>query len=161
MIKWYQTFVLQVALCDVANICDENTFKYSCYLSVQPIILPLFSWCLWHLLLNTPRMLFLFGLLFSLYPLNLLSKLCFFHFHYNISSVHSVFIFMFRCCFGSFHSFQKGSFNYCVRKISRKTNILYPLKRTRSSVYHWVRNVNFSENFANVLIEWSQSLNAS
>ena len=35
-------------------------------------------------------------------------------------------------------------FNYYVRKIFRKTNISYPLIRT-------VRNVNFSENFANVM----------
>ena len=40
-----------------------------------------------------------------------------------------------------------------VRKIFRKTNISYPLIRTRSCAYQEVRNVNFSENFAHVLNE--------
>ena len=40
-----------------------------------------------------------------------------------------------------------------VRKIFRKTNISYPLIRTRSCAYQEVRNVSFSENFAHVLNE--------
>ena len=35
----------------------------------------------------------------------------------------------------------------------RKTNISYPLMRTRTCVYQGVRNVSFSENFAYVLNE--------
>ena len=36
-----------------------------------------------------------------------------------------------------------------------KTNISYPLIRTRTCAYQRVRNVSFSENFGNVLNEWS------
>ena len=36
-----------------------------------------------------------------------------------------------------------------------KTNISYPLIRTRRCVYQGVRNVRFSENFASVINEWS------
>ena len=120
-------------------------FQYN--LSFFPCFLGVFGTCY-----LTPHVCYFFLAFFFLFTPYIYSQSCFFHFYYNISSVHSVFIFMFRCCFGSFHSFQKGSFNYCVRKISRKTNILYLLKRTRSSLYR-VRNVNFSENFAKVPIE--------
>ena len=54
------------------------------------------------------------------------------------------------------HWYTKGSFIYYVHKIFQKTNISYPLIRTRTSAYQGVRNVSFSENFANVLNEWSQ-----
>ena len=37
-----------------------------------------------------------------------------------------------------------------VRKIFRKTNISYPLIRTCMCAYQGVRNVSFSENFADV-----------
>ena len=46
------------------------------------------------------------------------------------------------------------SFKY-VHKIFRKTNIPYPLIRTRTCVYQGVRNVSFPESFAYVLNEWS------
>ena len=36
-----------------------------------------------------------------------------------------------------------------LRKILRETNISYPLIRTRTCAYQGVRNVGFSENFAN------------
>ena len=48
-----------------------------------------------------------------------------------------------------------GSFIYYVRKIFRNTNISYHLIRTRTCAYQGVRNVSFSENFANVTNEWS------
>ena len=51
----------------------------------------------------------------------------------------------------SFHLFRVPSIRY-VRKIFRKTNISNPLMRTRTRAYQGVRNVNFSENFACVLI---------
>ena len=35
-----------------------------------------------------------------------------------------------------------------ARQIFRKTNISYPLIRTSTCVYQWVRNVRFSENLA-------------
>ena len=38
---------------------------------------------------------------------------------------------------------------------ARKTNISYPLIRTRSCAYQGLRNVSFSENFAYVLSGWS------
>ena len=44
----------------------------------------------------------------------------------------------------------KGSFIWQVCKIFRKTNISYPLIRTRTCVYQGVRNVSFSENSAYV-----------
>ena len=40
---------------------------------------------------------------------------------------------------------------YYIRKIFRKTNISYPLIRTRTCAYQGVRNVGFSENFTYVL----------
>ena len=48
-----------------------------------------------------------------------------------------------------------GSFIYYVRKIFRKTNISYPLIRTRTCEYQGVRNVSFSENFAYLLNGWT------
>ena len=42
-----------------------------------------------------------------------------------------------------------------LRKIFRKTNIYYPLIRTRRCVYQGVINVSFSEIFAFVLNKWS------
>ena len=45
----------------------------------------------------------------------------------------------------------KGSFIYYVRKNFWKTNIPYPLFRTRLCAYQGVRNVSFSENSANVI----------
>ena len=42
----------------------------------------------------------------------------------------------------------KGSFIYYVRKLFRKSNISYPLIRTRMCAYQGVGNVTFSENFA-------------
>ena len=61
---------------------------------------------------------------------------------------------------------QMGSFIYYVRKIFRKTNTSYPLNMhtyacvsvvicTRTSEYQWVKYVSFSENFSNVINEWS------
>ena len=47
-----------------------------------------------------------------------------------------------------------GSFISYVRKIFRKTNLSYPLVRTPVCAYQEVRNVSFSENFANVINEW-------
>ena len=44
-----------------------------------------------------------------------------------------------------------GSSIQYVLKIFRKTNISYPLIRTRSWAYQGVRNVSFSENFAYLL----------
>ena len=52
----------------------------------------------------------------------------------------------------------EGSFIYCFRKIFRKTNISYPPIRTHMYAYQGVRNISFSENFANVLNEWSLSV---
>ena len=61
----------------------------------------------------------------------------------------------------------KGSFIFCVRKISGKTNISHhlirtqkltfftPLIRTRTCAYQEVRNVSFPENFPHVLNESS------
>ena len=46
-----------------------------------------------------------------------------------------------------------GSFIYYVRQIFQKTNISYPLIRTRSCVHQQVRNVSFSENFVYKLNE--------
>ena len=48
-------------------------------------------------------------------------------------------------------SSSKESSIWCVRKIFRKSNTSYLLIRTRT----WVRNVAFSEHFANVLNGWS------
>ena len=45
----------------------------------------------------------------------------------------------------------KGSLIYCVCKIFRKTNISYPLTRTRTCAYQVVKNVSFSENFVNII----------
>ena len=42
-------------------------------------------------------------------------------------------------------------------KIFRK-NISFPLICTRKCTYHWVQNISFSENVAQVLNEWPQSL---
>ena len=44
--------------------------------------------------------------------------------------------------------------NTYVHKIFRKTYISYPLIQKRKCAYQGVRNVSFSENFANVLNEW-------
>ena len=55
----------------------------------------------------------------------------------------------------NFRSLDKGSLIYYVRKIFRKTNISYTLIRTHLCAYQGVRNVSFSENFANVINEWS------
>ena len=49
----------------------------------------------------------------------------------------------------------KGSLIYYVRKIFQKSNIYYPLLRTRRSAYQGVRNIISSDNFTNVLNEWS------
>ena len=43
--------------------------------------------------------------------------------------------------------FDKESFIQYVRKISRKTNVSYPLIQTCKCAYQGVRNVNFSETF--------------
>ena len=51
--------------------------------------------------------------------------------------------------------FNRWWFIYFVRKIFRKSNISYPLVRTRTCAYQRVRNVSFSESFANVINEWS------
>ena len=51
---------------------------------------------------------------------------------------------------------QGSSIEY-ARKIFRKTNISYPLIRTRTCAYQGVRNVSFSENFAYVLNAWALS----
>ena len=40
-------------------------------------------------------------------------------------------------------------------KIFRKTNISYPRIRTPTCAYQRVRNISFSENFSNILKEWS------
>ena len=50
----------------------------------------------------------------------------------------------------------KGSFTYYVRKILRKTNISYLLIHTRQCTYYGIRNISFSEFFANALSEWSR-----
>ena len=50
----------------------------------------------------------------------------------------------------------RSSIKY-VRKIFRKTNISYPLIRTRRCAYQGVGNVSYSENFAYVLHEWAPS----
>ena len=47
---------------------------------------------------------------------------------------------------------------YYVHKIFRKTNISYPLLRTGTCAYQWVRNVGFSKNFVYVLNEWSLTI---
>ena len=47
--------------------------------------------------------------------------------------------------------FQKHIKDAYLHKIFRKSNISYPLVRTRTSAYQGVRNVTFSENFAYVL----------
>ena len=44
-------------------------------------------------------------------------------------------------------------------KFSEKTSISYPLIRTRTYAYQGVRNCSFTEHFANVLNEYSQSNN--
>ena len=46
-----------------------------------------------------------------------------------------------------------GSLIYYVRKSFRKSNISYPLIRTRGYAYQGVRNVSFSEEFACILNE--------
>ena len=43
----------------------------------------------------------------------------------------------------------KESFIYCAGKIFWKTNTSYPLIRTSMHAYQGVRNVSFTENFAN------------
>ena len=48
-----------------------------------------------------------------------------------------------------------------IGNIFRKTSISYPLILTRSCEYHGVRNVSFSEKFADVLNEWSLMCNIS
>ena len=50
----------------------------------------------------------------------------------------------------------KGLFIYYIREIFRKTNISYLLIRARTCAYQELRNVCLSENFANILNEWSQ-----
>ena len=45
------------------------------------------------------------------------------------------------------------SFIYYVRKIFRKTNISYPLIRTRTCAYHGKGSIYFPENSTNVLNE--------
>lgn len=42
-----------------------------------------------------------------------------------------------------------------MRKFFRKTKVYCPLKRTRTCGYQEVRNISFSEYFANVLNELS------
>ena len=44
-------------------------------------------------------------------------------------------------------------------KFSEKLTFLYPLIHTRTCAYQGVRNVSFSENFANVIDEWSHTEN--
>ena len=50
-------------------------------------------------------------------------------------------------------NFSKGSFILYVHKISQKTNISYPLPRTRMCAWQGVNNVGFPENFVYVLNE--------
>ena len=52
------------------------------------------------------------------------------------------------------HSVGDHSF-ISLQKIFQKTNISYPLIRTRTCAYQGVRDVSFSENFANVINEGS------
>ena len=54
----------------------------------------------------------------------------------------------------SAHPIRDHSFS-TYAKFSEKTNVSYPLIRTRTCAYQGVRNVSFSENFAYVLNEWS------
>ena len=49
-------------------------------------------------------------------------------------------------------------FSTYMRKIFRKTNISYPLIRTRTCAYQGLRNVSCSENFAHVLNGWTQEV---
>ena len=51
----------------------------------------------------------------------------------------------------SVNNYDRESPIYYVCKIFQKTNISYPLIRTRTCVYQGLRNVSFSENFAYVL----------
>ena len=51
----------------------------------------------------------------------------------------------------NFTEFIQGSSANYARIIFRKTNISYPLTSTRTCAYQGVRNVSFSENFADVL----------
>ena len=53
----------------------------------------------------------------------------------------------------SFYS-SYGSLVYYVLKIFQKTNISYPLIRTRTFAFLRVGNVSFLENFARVVNEW-------
>ena len=53
--------------------------------------------------------------------------------------------------------FRIGSFIKYVRKTFQKTNISYPLVRTRTCLYQEVTNVSFSEEFGNILNEYSYS----
>ena len=46
-------------------------------------------------------------------------------------------------------------FIYYVHKIFQKANISYPLIRTGACMFQGVRNVSFSENFSNLINEWS------
>ena len=47
-----------------------------------------------------------------------------------------------------------GSSIYYVHKMFRKTDISYPLIRTRTCAYQVLRQFSFSENFASVLNGW-------
>ena len=57
-------------------------------------------------------------------------------------------------CLGSYQLSSRCSSIQYVGKIFRKTNISYPLIRTRMCAYQGVRNVSFPENFAYVLNGW-------
>ena len=46
----------------------------------------------------------------------------------------------------------------CIHKMFGKTNISYPLVRTRTCVYQGIRNVSFSENFAYVRFNFFKRL---
>ena len=59
------------------------------------------------------------------------------------------------CCMILFMLRYIGSFIYYVGKIFLKMNISYPLTRIHSCAYQGVSDGSFSENFANVIHEWS------
>ena len=72
-------------------------------------------------------------------------------FHFGVIKVLILHQFESREVMMSISKRDRGSYIMYVRKIFRKTSISTPLIRARTRACQRVRNVRFSENFANVL----------
>ena len=60
----------------------------------------------------------------------------------------------FQGCSTGFKKLKQGVIHLVRTQHFSKTNISYPLIRTRTCAYHWVRNVSFWKNFPYVLNGW-------